>query len=91
MTIASTCFGLNAQANHVHCVVRARCAPEPVLDGFKAYATRALRRAGLIGLKLKPWARHGSMIYLWKEKHVAKAIEYVILGQGDELFRLDED
>ena len=82
---------LNARTNHVHCVVTARCEPEPVLDGFKAYATRALRRAGLIGLEMKPWARHGSTIYLWKEKHVAKAIEYVIQGQGEEMFRLDED
>jgi len=40
---------------------------------------------------MKPWARHGNTIYLWKEKHVAKAIEYVIHGQGEEMFRLDED
>ena len=72
-------------------MVTTRCEPEPVLDGFKAYATRALRRAGLIGLEMKPWARHGNTIYLWKEKHGAKAIEYVMLGQGDELFRLDDD
>ena len=82
---------LNARTNHVHCVVTARCEPEPVLDAFQAYATRALRRAGLIGMEMKPWARHGSTIYPWKEKHVAKAIEYVMLGQGDELFRLDDD
>ena len=82
---------LNARTNHVHCVVTAMCKPEPVLDAFKGYATRALRRAGLIGLEMKPWARHGSTIYLWKEKDVTKAIEYVMHGQGEELFRLDED
>ena len=84
---------LNARTNHVHCVVSAMCKPEPVLDALKAYATRALRRAGLIGLKTRPWARHGSTIYLylWTEKNVAKAIEYVTVGQGDELFSLDED
>jgi len=81
----------NARTNHVHCVVSAMCKPEPVLDALKAYATRALHRAGLIGLKTRPWARHGSTIYLWTEKNVAKAIEYVTVGQGDELFRLDDD
>ena len=64
--------------------------PEPVLEAFKAYATRALRRAKLMSVKVKPWVRHGSTVYLWKEKDVAKAIEYVMLGQGDDLFRLDD-
>jgi REP element-mobilizing transposase RayT len=88
---------LNVRTNHVHCVVTvarpsasAFCKPEPVLDAFKAYATRALRQAGLIGLNTKPWSRHGSTIYLWTEKDVAKAIEYVMLGQSDELFRPDD-
>ncbi len=34
-------------------------------------------------LVIKPWARHGSTIYLWKERDVEKAVEYVLLGQGD--------
>ena len=46
---------------------------------------------GLLSETVKPWARHGSTIYLWKERDVAKAIEYVLLGQGDDLFRLDDD
>ena len=82
---------INVRANHAHCVVSAMCKPEPVLDAFKAYATRALRLAGLISLKTKPWSRHGSTMYLWKEKDVAKAIEYVVLGQGEGLFRPDDD
>jgi hypothetical protein len=65
--------------------------PEPVLDAFKAYATRALRRGRLIPVKAKPWVRHGSTVYLWKERDVAKAIEYAMLGQGNDLFRLDDD
>jgi len=82
---------LNVRTNHAHSVVTAMCKPEPVLDAFKSYSTRALRRAGLIGASQRPWARHGSTIYLWKERDVAKAIEYVMLGQGDELFSLDDD
>jgi REP element-mobilizing transposase RayT len=82
---------LNVRTNHVHCVVTAISKPEPVLAAFKSYSTRALRSAALIGTNQKPWARHGSTIYLWKERDVAKAIEYVMLDQGDELFSLDGD
>jgi|ERR1051325_3307218 REP element-mobilizing transposase RayT len=82
---------INVRTNHAHSVVTAMCKPEPVLDAFKSYSTRALRGAGLISATQKPWARHGSTIYLWKEKDVAKAIEYVMLNQGDDLFSLDAD
>ena len=80
---------INVRTNHVHSVVTALQEPEPSLEAFKSYSTRALRRAGVISQTLKPWVRHGSTIYLWKERDVAKAIEYVMLSQGDELFRLD--
>jgi len=82
---------ITARTNHVHTVVTAMQDPEPVLDAFKAYATRAMRMTRLLSAKVKPWGRHGSTVYLWKEKDVAKAIEYVMLGQGDDLFRLDDD
>ena len=81
---------INVRTNHAHSVVSAMQKPEPILDAFKSYSTRALRRAGLLSPSVKPWARHGSTIYLWKERDVAKAIEYVVLGQGDELFKLDD-
>src|SRR2546425_3612315 len=58
---------INVRTNHVHTVVTAMQNPEPVLDSFKSYATRALRRSGLQSATVKPWARHGSTIYLWKE------------------------
>ena len=82
---------VNVRTNHAHTVVTAMQKPEPILDAFKSYATRALRKAGLLSVIVRPWARHGSTIYLWKERDVAKAIEYVMLGQGDELFTLDDD
>jgi len=74
----------NVRTNHVHTVVSAPCKPEPVMNAFKSYGTRALRRAGLISQTTKPWVRHGSTRYLWKERHVERAIEYVLYGQGDE-------
>jgi len=72
---------IHVRTNHVHSVVSAMLAPEPILDAFKSYATRALRHEKLIGTDIKPWARHGSTIYLWKEDDVAKAVAYVLLGQ----------
>ncbi len=75
---------INVRSNHIHSIVSALCEPEPILDTFKSYATRALRRAGLLAASIKPWPRHGSTIYLWKEPDVEKAVEYVLLGQDRE-------
>jgi len=75
---------INARTNHVHTVVSAARA-------FKAYANRKLRRAKLLSPEVKPWTRHGSTPYLWKERHVLKAIDYVLHGQGDQLFRIDDE
>jgi REP element-mobilizing transposase RayT len=77
---------LNVRTNHVHSVVSASCKPEHVMDSFKAYATRKLREASLLGQAVKPWARHGSTPYLWTEEEVQRAIDYVTNGQGDEPF-----
>ena len=79
---------INVRTNHAHSVVSALSDPEPILDAFKSYSTRALRDAGLPSVHVKPWARHGSTIYLWKERDVEKAVEYVLLGQDHE-FSLD--
>jgi REP element-mobilizing transposase RayT len=69
--------------NHFHVVVSAHSKPEPITDAFKSYSTRKLRETGLIGNHARPWARGRSRSYLWKAKHVARAIEYVLYGQGD--------
>ena len=79
---------INVRSNHAHTVVSALSDPEPILDAFKSYSTRALRKAALLGKNTRPWARHGSTIYLWKERDVEKAVEYVLLGQ-DRKFSLD--
>jgi REP element-mobilizing transposase RayT len=82
---------MNVRTNHAHVVVTAAREPEGILEAFKSYSTRALREAKVISQTLTPWIRHGSTVYLWKERDVAKAIEYVMLGQGNDLFRLDDD
>ncbi len=78
---------INVRTNHVHCVVSAMCKPEPILNAFKSYSTRALREAGLISDGVKPWARHGSTVYLWKDEDVSRACAYVALEQGEEFTR----
>ena len=81
---------INVRTNHVHTVVSAAIKPEPILQAFQAYATRKLRRAGLLPDDVKPWTRHGSTPYLWKERHVERAIDYVVNGQGDQLPSFDD-
>ena len=63
---------INVRTNHVHTVVSAAIKPEPILQAFQAYATRKLRMAGLQPEDVKPWTRHGSTPYLWKERHVER-------------------
>ena len=73
--------GINVRTNHVHVIVSAFHPPERILNDFKVYSTRALRESGLLSSRVKPWSRHGSTIYLWKELDVEKAMVYVLLGQ----------
>ena len=78
---------INVRTNHVHSVVTAPCKPEHVIEAFKAYATRKLREANLIKREIRPWARHGSTVYLWTEEQLNRAIVYVLEDQGEEPFR----
>jgi REP element-mobilizing transposase RayT len=77
-------LAINVRPNHVHAVISAACKPERVLEALKAYATRELRQTGSISADLKPWVRHGSTRYLWKEQQLEKAMTYVLYGQGDD-------
>ncbi len=74
---------INVLTNHFHTVVSAQSKPEPIADAFKSYSTRRLRAAGVIGNNVRPWARGRSRRYLWKPKHLIRAIDYVLYGQGD--------
>ena len=76
-------LAVSVRTNHFHVVVAAESKPEPIADAFKAYATRKLREAGSLARDVKPWARGRSRRYLWKPKHVARAIHYVLYEQGD--------
>lgn len=74
------------RTNHVHVVVCiGGLKPERALNALKAYATRRLRADGRWNKVHSPWADRGSKRYLWNERSMAIAVDYVINGQGDEL------
>ena len=82
---------VNVRTNHVHLVVSAgQKKPELVLNAFKANATRQLRQSGLWLHSFSPWADKGSRRLLWNEQSVARAIDYVINGQGGKLPDFDD-
>jgi REP element-mobilizing transposase RayT len=83
-------YAINVRTNHVHTVISANRRAEFVLNALKANATRELRQNGLWTELFSPWARKGSKKKLWNEQSVAKAIDYVLNGQGDDLPDFDD-
>ena len=75
----------HVRTNHVHVVVEAEVRPEKVMNDFKPYASRGLNRLGRHGSDRKPWARHGSTRWLWKDQDVQDAIRYVVEEQGEPM------
>ena len=77
---------INVRTNHVHTVVSiGSIKPEKALNAFKANATKQMRESGLWAHEYSPWVDKGSKRYLWNERSIEQAIDYVINGQGDEL------
>ena len=64
--------------------INRRPSTERALTAFKANATRQMREDGCWRRDSSPWAEKGSNRYLWNERSVAQAIDYVLYGQGDE-------
>ena len=80
----------SVRTNHVHTVVSIGSKkPEVALNAFKANATRQLREDGHWQKTHSPWVDRGSKRYLWNERSLVLAIEYVLYGQGDELPEFD--
>ena len=75
-------LAVNVRTNHAHVVVTANRIPELVLNAFKANATRHLRASELWPHAFSPWADKGSNRWLWNERSVAGAVDYVLHGQG---------
>jgi len=75
----------NVRSNHVHVVVAAAAAPDEMLRTFKAIATRRLREAALLGAGEPIWSEHGWTRFLWDERALVAAVEYVVHHQGPPL------
>ena len=85
-----TLHALNVRSNHAHAVVAKAVKPEKIVNDFKAYATRALRRKWQILYAQKVWSRGASTRYLWKPKHVEAAVDYVLYCQEDIPFEFKD-
>ena len=81
---------MNVRTNHVHVVVSIGAKkPKFALNALKANATRQMRQDGGWQMDHSPWVDKGSKRRLWNERSVARAIDYVINGQGDDLPEFD--
>jgi REP element-mobilizing transposase RayT len=80
-----TLRALNVRTNHFHAVILTSTPPAKVLNGIKAWATRALREARVVGAKQSVWTKGGSRHWLWTEEDVRDACLYVNEGQGVDL------
>ena len=77
---------VNVRTNHVHAVVSiGDSLSASALNAFKAYTTKNLRQANCWKFAHSPWSDKGSRRYLWNEKSLETAKEYVISGQGGKL------
>jgi hypothetical protein len=84
---AKSCEGWS---NHAHVVASIGTKkPTRALGALKANATRQMREDGCWPFEHSPWVDKGSCRYLWNERSVERAIDYVINGQGDELPEFD--
>ena len=82
-------LALNVRTNHVHVVVSAARKPESIAEEFKKFSTIKLRNTGNLHKNKKLWSRGRSRKYLWKQRDVDSAINYVLYGQGDSPFNMD--
>ena len=78
-------FAINVRTNHVHVVVKTTADAEKVAREFKAYATRALREAGLVDNRKNVWTERASTRFLFTDDAVTNACNYVMYSQGPDL------
>jgi REP element-mobilizing transposase RayT len=79
-------YAINARTNHVHLVISiGSYSSKRALISLKANATRKMREDNVWKFEHSPWSEKGSRKFLWNEKSVEIAIDYVINGQGKPL------
>ena len=80
-----TLLAAQVRSNHVHVVVQALDKAEKVLNDWRRYASRHLNLAKLDLPGRIRWSRHGSTRYLWTDKDVKDAVQYVTDEQGEPM------
>jgi len=78
-----TLHAVNVRTNHVHVVLSCDIHPKEAMKQLKAWGTRRLREAGLLGAASPVWTEGGSRRWLWDTESLRRAIEYVSDYQGD--------
>jgi len=73
-------YALHVRTNHVHGIVDADVAASRIFNDWKAYATRALNNPGRIH-----WSRGGRARKIQTPGSLARAMQYVLYGQGDPM------
>jgi REP element-mobilizing transposase RayT len=77
---------LNVRSNHVHAAVSfGEADPDKVIGDFKAYATRRMRREGLVSETQRIWTAKGSRRPIWDEDGLWRVVNYIDHGQGPDL------
>lgn len=76
---------VHVRTTHVHVIVKATHTPERVMNDLKAYCTRRMREAKVLGRDIEPWSHHGSTRYLDSANSFRQAMTYVNDEQGAPL------
>jgi len=75
-------YAVHVRTNHVHAVVSGKSPVERIMNDFKIYGTKALKKDASPPLPGKLWTRHGSTRYLWNQQELPDAVCYVRDRQG---------
>ena len=75
----------HVRTSHAHIILAAEVPPEKIMGEFKSYSSRELNRLHPDDSFLKRWSRHGSTRWLWNDKDVQAALQYVVERQGEAM------
>lgn len=94
--VAETCthkgwllHAVNCRSNHVHVVLSSPASPKRIREQLKAWCTRRLKEQeierGIAERERRTnwWAERGSIRWVFRDKDLGAAIEYVIDGQDN--------
>jgi REP element-mobilizing transposase RayT len=72
---------INVRTTNVHAVVSVGLQTDSMCSAFKANGTRQMREDGCWPHTHTPWSDGCSRRYLWTERHVECAVDYVVMDR----------